>query len=162
MVAVLQAFGGPWVIIPGPLFKPRGSEVDPQTVLDRHRDRMIKMLKNVKASSQGNTKLRRFCDRVYDDLDQVTDTPATRDYLPGEELFLWCHNELLELAEVERPAPPNEPYLADMIARLRDFGGRLERNEPLPPGFAIHWLEDLDDDECAVESNESNATPTTG
>ena len=121
--------------------------MDPQTVLDRHRDRMIKMLKNVKASSQGSMKLRRFCDRVYDDLDHVTDTPAKRDYLPGEELFLWCHNELLELAEVERPAPPNEPYLVDMIARLRDFGGRLERNEPLPPGFAIHWLDDLDDDD---------------
>jgi len=120
--------------------------VDPQTVLDRHRDQMIKLLKNVKAASQGSAKLRRFCDRVYDDLDEVTDTPAQRDYLPGEELFLWCHEELLELAEVERPAPPTDPYLKDMLARLRDFGGRLERNESLPPGFAIHWLDDLVDE----------------
>lgn len=120
--------------------------MNPQTVLDRHRDHMIKILKNVQAASQGSEKLRRFCNRVDDDLDQVADTPAKRDYLPGEELFLWCHNELLELAEIERPAPATEPYLEDMLARLRDFGDRLERNEPLPPGFAIHWLDDLDED----------------
>ena len=121
--------------------------MDPQTVLDRHRDRMIKILKSVKATSQGSQKLRRFCERVYDDLDQVTDTPARRDYLPGEEIFLWAHNELLELAEIERPAPATDPYLKDMLARLRDFGGRLERHEPLPPGYAIHWLDDLDDED---------------
>ena len=121
--------------------------VDPQTVLDRHRGPMIEFLKNAGPESQGSKTLRDFCDRVYDDLDRVTDTPARRDYLPGEELFLWCHNELLELAEIERPAPPTDPYLEDMIRRLRDFGGRLERDEPLPPGYAIHWLDDLDLDD---------------
>jgi len=109
---------------------------------------MIEFLKNVTAESQGSKTLRDFCDRVYDDLDRVTDTPARRDYLPGEELFLWCHNELLELAEIEKPAPPTDPYLHDMIHRLRDFGGRLERDEPLPPGYAIHWLDDLDLDDA--------------
>ena len=122
--------------------------VDPQTVLDRHRAPMVEHLKNVSAESQGSKTLRDFCERVYDDLDRVTDTPARRDYLPGEELFLWCHNELLELAEIERPAPPTDPYLEDMIRRLREFGGRLERDEPLPPGYAIHWLDDLDLDDA--------------
>jgi len=123
------------------------ASVDPQTVLDRHRATMIELLKNVSAESQGSKALRDFCDRVDDDLDRVTDTPAKRDYLPGEELFLWCHNELLELAEIETPAPPTDPYLEDMIRRLRDFGGRLERDEPLPTGFAIRWLDDLDLDD---------------
>jgi len=121
--------------------------VDPQTVLDRHRERMVETLKSIEPSSQGSPSLREFCNLVYDDLDQVTDTPARRDYLPGEELFLWCHEELLELAEIERPAPHDDPYLSDMIRRLKDFGERLERNESLPPGFAIHWLDGLEDDE---------------
>jgi len=119
----------------------------PQTVLDRHADRMVRILKAVTPESQGSPKIREFCDRVFDDLDRVTDTPAKRDYLPGEEVFLWSHNELQELSEIERPAPPTDPYLKDMIARLRDFGDRLERREPLPPGFAIHWLDDLDDED---------------
>ena len=123
------------------------ARVDPRTVLARHRASMIEHLKNVSAESQGSKSLREFCNRVYDDLDRVTDTPARRDYLPGEELFLWCHNELLELAEIERPAPPTDPYLEEMIRRLREFGGRLERDEPLPPGYAIHWLDDLDLDD---------------
>lgn len=127
--------------------------LDPKAVLDRHLARMIEFLKNVGPGSQGSPPLREFCDRVYDDLDRVADTPARRDYLPGEELFLWCHNELLELAEIERPAPPSDPYLLDMIRRLRDFGGRLERAEPLPPGYAIHWLDDLDDD---LDSDEAD------
>lgn len=124
------------------------ARVDPQAVLDRHRAPMIEHLKNVGPESQGSKTLREFCERVYDDLDRVADTPARRDYLPGEELFLWCHNELLELAEIDKPAPPTDPYLEDMVRRLREFGGRLERDEPLPPGYAIHWLDDLDLDDA--------------
>ena len=121
--------------------------MDPQTVIDTHRDRMVGMLKSVKAASQGSPKIRAFCDRVYDDLDQVVDTPDKRDYLPGEELFLWCHNELVELSDIERPAPSTDPYVKDMIARLHDFGGRLERGESLPAGYAIHWLGEYDYDD---------------
>ena len=116
----------------------------PQTVLHRHRNRMIHCLKDISPDSQGCPALQRFCEEIADDLDQVTDTPAKRDYLPGEEMFLWCHAELTEIGEIARPIKPPQGYIADMLARLRDFGERLERNEPLPPGFAIHWLSDDD------------------
>ena len=133
---------------PAPPCPPR-PPADAKALLDRYRAPMVRRLANVTAESQGDAALRQFCERVLDDLDQIHhDSPAKRDYLPGEEVFLWSHNELMELADIANPAPPDDPYLRDMLARLRDFAGRLARNEPLPPGFAIHWLDDdLEDDD---------------
>ena len=120
------------------------------TLLGRYRSPMVRLLSNASPAYQGDASLRQFCEQVLDHLDQLNpdDTPAKREYLPGEAVLLWSHNELMELADVEKPMPDDDPYLRDMLARLRDFGGRLARNEELPDGFAIHWLQDdLDNDE---------------
>ena len=39
------------------------------------------------------------------------------------------------------------------------MGGRLERNEPLPSQFGIHWFDDLDDDLADEFNNEDPSNP---
>ena len=116
--------------------------MDVHTVLIRHRGRMLEFLNNASPSLQGSWSLRQFVETVSDDLDHVTLTPASCGLLPGEDVFLWCHEELLQLTEIANPGPVVQPYVAIMLKRLREMAPRLERNEPLPPEYQLHWIDD--------------------
>ena len=89
----------------------------------------------------------KWLEQVYRDFDSVSDKPGKRESLPGEDVFWWCVTILEELEEVINPGPKEtDPYLLMMIEQLKDMGGRLERNEPLPSRFGIHWFDELDDE----------------
>ena len=76
-------------------------------------------------------------------------------------MFWWCVTILEELEEVVRPGPKTDPYLLMMIEQLKDMGGRLERDEPLPSRFGIHWFDELDDewDELDDETKDERGDP---
>ena len=113
--------------------------------LARHRPRLIEIAKGASPALQGDADLTKLLEEIYRDFDSVPDKPGRRESLPGEDVFWWCVTILEELEEVARPGPKTDPYLRMMIEQLKDMGGRLERNEPLPPRFGIHWFDELDD-----------------
>ena len=114
--------------------------------LARHRPRLIEIAKGASPALQGNADLTKLLEEIYRDFDSVPDKPGKRQSLPGEDVFWWCVTILEELEEVVRPGPKTDPYLLMMIEQLHEMGGRLERNEPLPSRFGIHWFDDIDDD----------------
>ena len=114
--------------------------------LARHRPRLIEIAKGASPSLQGDRNLTKLLEEIYRDFDSVPDKPGKRDSLPGEDVFWWCVTILEELEEVARPGPKTDPYLMMMIEQLKDMGGRLERDEPLPSRFGIHWFDELDDE----------------
>ena len=114
--------------------------------LARHRPRLIEIAKGASPALQGDRNLTKLLEEIYRDFDSVPDKPGKRDSLPGEDVFWWCVTILEELEEVARPGPKTDPYLMMMIEQLKDMGGRLERDEPLPSRFGIHWFDELDDE----------------
>jgi hypothetical protein len=130
--------------------------MEPTEFLARHRPRMLEILRDVSPALQGNREVRRFLDLVDDDFEQVTSTPKDRDYLPGEDVFWWCHSQLWELTEIVHPPRQLDPWVRYMLDDLRDMRGRLERNEPLPDTHYIGWFDDTvppdDEDEEAMEA----------
>lgn len=114
--------------------------------LARHRPRLIEIAKGASPALQGDRNLTKLLEEIYRDFDAVPDKPGKRDSLPGEDVFWWCVTILEELEEVARPGPKTDPYLMMMIEQLKDMGGRLERDEPLPSRFGIHWFDELDDE----------------
>ena len=114
--------------------------------LARHRPRLIEIAKGASPALQGDQNLTKLLEEIYRDFDSVPDKPGKRDSLPGEDVFWWCVTILEELEEVARPGPKTDPYLMMMIEQLKDMGGRLERDEPLPSRFGIHWFDELDDE----------------
>ena len=123
--------------------------------LARHRPRLIEIAKGASPALQGDPDLGKLLEEIYRDFDSVPDKPGKREALPGEDVFWWCVTILEELEEVVRPGPKTDPYLLMMIDQLKDMGGRLERNEPLPSRFGIHWFDedewDSDDDEMMFD-----------
>lgn len=114
--------------------------------LARHRPRLIEIAKGASPALQGDQNLTKLLEEIYRDFDSVPDKPGKRESLPGEDVFWWCVTILEELEEVARPGPKTDPYLMMMIEQLKDMGGRLERDEPLPSRFGIHWFDELDDE----------------
>lgn len=114
--------------------------------LARHRPRLIEIAKGASPALQGDRNLTKLLEEIYRDFDSVPDKPGKRESLPGEDVFWWCVTILEELEEVARPGPKTDPYLMMMIEQLKDMGGRLERDEPLPSRFGIHWFDELDDE----------------
>ena len=114
--------------------------------LARHRPRLIEIAKGASPALQGDADLTKFIEEIYVDFDSVPDKPGKREPLPGEDVFWWCVTILEELEEVVRPGPKTDPYLEMMIEQLRSMGSRLERNEPLPSQFGIHWFGESDDE----------------
>ncbi len=115
--------------------------------LARHRPRLIEIAKGASPALQGDAELGKLLEEIYRDFDSVPDKPGKRESLPGEDVFWWCVTILEELEEVVRPGPKTDPYLLMMIEQLQDMGGRLERNEPLPSRFGIHWFDEEEWDE---------------
>lgn len=113
--------------------------------LARHRPRLIEIASSASPALQGDADLTKLLEEIYRDFDTVSDKPGKRESLPGEDVFWWCVTILEELEEVARPGSKTDPYLSMMIEQLKDMGGRLERNEPLPARFGIHWFDELDD-----------------
>ncbi len=111
-----------------------------QQLMDRHRPALIAILKNASPALQGAPEVAAFLNQVLDDEEQVALMPPSRPALPGEEVFWWCVEQLLLLCDLARPA--QDPYLQMVLADLRTFAGRLERCEPLPPGYRLDWLDD--------------------
>jgi len=119
--------------------------MEPTEFLERHRPRMLEILKHASPELQGNQDVLRFLDQVEADFEQVASTPLTRPYLPGEDVFWWCHDTLYQLTDVARPARRLDRYTRSLIADLRTMGGRLERNEGLPPGKEIGWFDETEE-----------------
>lgn len=120
--------------------------MEAQLFLARHRPRLIEIAKGASPALQGDQNLTKLLEEIYRDFDSVPDKPGKRDSLPGEDVFWWCVTILEELEEVARPGPETDPYLMMMIEQLKDMGGRLERDEPLPSRYGIHWFDELDEE----------------
>ncbi len=120
--------------------------MEARSFLARHRPRLIEIAKGASPALQGDRNLTKLLEEIYRDFDSVPDKPGKRDSLPGEDVFWWCVTILEELEEVERPGPKTDPYLMMMIEQLKEMGGRLERDEPLPSRFGIHWFDELDEE----------------
>lgn len=110
-----------------------------QELMERHKPQLIETLKNASPAVQGNAEIMEFLGRVLDDEEKVDLMPPRRPVLPGEDVFWWCVEQLLLLTDIVRPA--SDPYLLMIIEDLKSFGERLERNEPLPPGYQVGWLD---------------------
>ena len=118
--------------------------MDPNEFLDRHRPRMLDILKGASPALQGNREVQRFLEQVDDDFTGVTSTPKDRDYLPGEDVFWWCHGRLYELTDIVRPGRRLDPYVRLILDELRGMAGRLERGERLPDTHQIGWFDETE------------------
>ena len=124
--------------------------LEAQTFLERHSPRMIRIAKDTSPEVLGNRRIARFLDRLHRDFETVEDKPGKRGPLPGEDVFWWCVTILEELTEIRTLGSRKDPYVLMMLDQLRSMGPRLEKGEPLPPEFQIHWFDDeeeLEDDE---------------
>jgi hypothetical protein len=105
---------------------------------------MLAILKSASLALQGNREVQRFLEQVDDDFAHVTSTPRTRDYLPGEDVFWWCHMTLYELTDIVRPPLRPDPWIRHLIEELRAMSGRLERGERLPDTHQVGWFDDTE------------------
>lgn len=125
-----------------------------QAFLERHSPRMIRIAKDTSPELLGNRRVARFLDRLHRDFETVADKPGKRDPLPGEDVFWWCVTILEELTEIRGLGSRKDPYVLMMLDQLRSMGPRLEKGEPLPPEFQIHWFDDQEEDDLMEEWEE--------
>lgn len=113
-----------------------------QDFLERHRPRLLEIVKRDDPAIPDRKDVADFLARVYADFDTVADKPGQRQSLPGEDVFWWCVTILEELDELPPGAAPKNPYVAMMRDQLRNLAGRLADGRPLPEGLQIHWFGD--------------------
>ena len=111
---------------------------------------MIRIAKDTSPEVLGNRRIARFLDRLHRDFETVEDKPGKRGPLPGEDVFWWCVTILEELTEIRTLGKQEGPLRPDDARPATLDGAALEKGEPLPPEFQIHWFDDeeeLEDDE---------------
>jgi hypothetical protein len=118
--------------------------MEPDEFLERFRPRMVAILKDASPALQGNREVQHFLEQVDDAFATVTSTPRTRDYLPGEDVFWWCHMTLYELTDIVRPPLRLDPWIKHQLKELRLMAGRLERGESLPDTHQVHWFDETE------------------
>lgn len=114
-----------------------GEDMNGEELMERHRPELLGILKGASPALQGNRQVAAFLSRVLDDEEAVDLMPPRRPPLPGEEAFWWCIEQLLLLCDSARPA--QDPYLLMVLSDLQSFAARVERRQPLPPGYRLDW-----------------------
>ena len=111
-----------------------------QEFLDRH---IPKTLEMAREGGEGATaeQITALLEPIYGDFDKLADKPGKRETLPGEDVFWWIVTILEELEE-SSGIEPKDAYMDMIRDQLKAMGERLEKREPLPPSYGIHWFDD--------------------
>lgn len=94
----------------------------------------------------GNPEVDAFVCRLEEALEAVEGPrPGVRPWLPGENTFFWCLDQLALLADPHSGYSRSDPWVSHQLADLREMAQRLRARQNLPPGREVHFMQPFDE-----------------
>lgn len=108
--------------------------------------RLLRYLENADPGVVGNPEVDAFVCDLEEALENVEGPrPGVRAWLPGENTFFWCLDQLAILADPRSGYSGSDPWVGHQLADLREMGQRLRAGQNLPPDREIHFIEPFDE-----------------
>lgn len=116
--------------------------------LDEQIPRLLHYLDNASDALIGNPEVDALVCEVEQALEQVEGPrPGVRPWLPGEETFFWCLDQLAIIADPNSGYSRSDPWACHVVADLGELAPRLRMRQGLPYGRSVHFTMPFDEDD---------------
>lgn len=119
-----------------------------QRFLEEQVPRLLRYVEHADEALVGNPEVDAFVCDLEEVLGRVTWPRAgARVWLPGEDTFFWCLDQLGILADPRSGFSRGDPWVACQLGDLRAMAQRLRAGQSLPPGYEIHFTAPFDEND---------------
>jgi len=111
--------------------------------------RLLRYLENADLGVVGNPEVDAFVCDLEQALEEVEGPRpgVRRAWLPGENTFFWCLDQLAILADPRSGYSRSDPWIVHQLGDLREMAQRLRAGQNLPPHREIHFMEPFDEND---------------
>lgn len=116
--------------------------------LEEQIPRLLRYLDHATGVVVANPEVDAFVRDLEQALEEVEGPwPGVRAWLPGEDTFFWCLDQLAILADPRSGYSCGDPWVSHQLADLREMAQRLRAGQNLPPGREIHFTVPFDEND---------------
>lgn len=110
--------------------------------------RLLRYLEDVDPALIGNPEVDALVCDIEQALGEVEGPrPGVRAWLPGENTFFWCLDQLAILADPRSGYSRSDPWVRHQLGDLREMARRLRAGQNLPPGREVYFTLPFDEND---------------